>query len=176
MHNRSLKSDTYCSPGCRGLTSKSSCQDLGHDRISACAKSCSKPHPNLPDCDFKVRFTTSSPLTYIVASPCDLHAAPQIQQWHHCSHAGCHGARCRCEYCRLLRAWSRVTLFPPYRASTRSIVYWRSQTESCGVRHELDSELTTSHFQAQKFIEAYSAFLKRQGKLQIPGEYTHPLN
>jgi hypothetical protein len=31
------------------------------------------------------------------------------------------------------------------------------------------SSLPCTQLQAQKFIEAYSAFLKRQGKLQIPG-------
>lgn len=29
--------------------------------------------------------------------------------------------------------------------------------------------MTDADFQAQKFINAYSAFLKRQGKLPIPG-------
>lgn len=36
-------------------------------------------------------------------------------------------------------------------------------------RHVIGKTDRTQNLQAQKFIAAYSAFLKRQGKLQIPG-------
>jgi hypothetical protein len=52
-----------------------------------------------------------------------------------------------------------------------SVVELSSPYSGCGLFRGLSERLLMRKLQAQKFIDAYAAFLKRQGKLPIPGSF-----
>lgn len=79
------------------------------------------------------------------------------------------GTRCKCSGIGILLSdniWTAIQL--PLGTNSTSAANLRTPRPSiCSPKHI--ANVFFSHLQAQKFITAYSAFLKRQGKLPIPG-------
>lgn len=92
-----------------------------------------------------------------IITPCD---------WEEDTHTG--GSR------KMEKAWTPVALrqIPFQRATSLDLSNEYTQEQARGGRRDLcwrNNADTRGEMQAQKFINAYSAFLKRQGKLPIPG-------
>lgn len=75
-----------------------------------------------------------------------------------------------CQILRILRCDKRWKCLQDEPDTSANLHIWPNHARSAFVSTAQDAnESSFSLLQAQKFIAAYSAFLKRQGKLPIPG-------